>query len=476
MVSRALAPTYEPNPILAYVYRRFFEHIHVDETWVSAVREAAQRGSVVYILRNLSFLDFLALDYLTKRHALPRIRFANDLGLWVLEPMGKGWLRALQPKHRRDAAEELTHVIEEGGSAALFLKRPPAVLGLAGGKLGTRRSLSEGDDLVRALFTLQRTRKDPILLVPQVFVWTKLPDRRGGGVVDALLGTREWPGKIRTTVEFLKNYDNVILRAGEAIDLSVFLQSAISDTNGAEDDGALTRRLTYSLLRKLERERRAILGPVRKANDRMRNEVIKSAKLQAVIRDLGGEGEKERLVLTTRAYGIVRDLEAQPEPTVIRSWEMVLDTLVNRIYDGMEVDQEGLERVRGAAKRGTLVLLPSHKSHVDYLMLSFVFYHANLQLPLVAAGDNLAFFPLGFVFRRGGAFFIRRSFGGDRLYAAVVDAYIRRLIREGYSIEFFLEGGRSRTGKLLPPKLGLLNMVVEAALSVPNKERLRPPC
>ena len=126
--------------------------------------------------------------------------------------------------------------------------------------------------------------------------------------------------------------------------------------------------------------------------------------------------------------------------------------------------------MREAAKRGTLVLLPSHKSHVDYLMLSFVFFHANLQLPLIAAGDNLAFFPLGLVLRRGGAFFIRRKFAGDRLYAAVVDAYIRRLIREGYSIEFFLEGGRSRTGKLLPPKLGLLNMVVEAALAVPNKE------
>ena len=98
MVSRALAPTYEPNRLLAYVYRRFFDHIHVDETWVAAVREAAARGSVVYILRNLSFLDFLALDHLTKRYGLPRIRFANDLGLWVLEPMGKGWLHALRPK------------------------------------------------------------------------------------------------------------------------------------------------------------------------------------------------------------------------------------------------------------------------------------------------------------------------------------------------------------------------------------------
>jgi len=468
MASRALAQTYEPNPILAYVYRRFFEHIQVDETWVSRVREAAARGSVVYILRNLSFLDFLALDHLTKRYGLPRIRFANDLGLWVLEPMGKGWFRALRRRTRGQAAEDLSDVIREGGSAALFLKRPPAMLGVATGKVGPRRSVSEGDDLIRALFELQRSRPEPILLVPQVFVWTKLPDRRQGNVVDALLGSREWPGKIRTTVQFLKNYNNVILRAGEPVDLDEFLAST-TEASGAEDDGALTRRLTYALLRKLERERRAVVGPVRKGNERMRSEVIKSVKLQSIIRDLAGEGEQARNVLTTRANTMLRELEAQPEPGMIRMLDLVLDTLVNRIYDGVEVDGEGLDRVREAAKKGTLVLLPSHKSHVDYLMLSFVFYRHNLQLPLVAAGDNLAFFPLGPIFRRAGAWFIRRSFAGDRLYAAVVDAYMRRLIREGYSIEFFLEGTRSRTGKLLPPKLGLLNMVVEAALSVPNK-------
>src|SRR5258708_38704363 len=136
----------------------------------------------------------------------------------------------------------------------------------------------------------------------------------------------------------------------------------------------------------------------------------------------------------------------------------------------MDVDREGLERGGGATKEGCAILLPSHKSHIDYLVLSYVFNDENIQLPLIAAGDNLSFFPLGPIFRRAGAFFIRRSFGGDRLYGSVVDAYIRRVIREGYSIEFFLEGGRSRTGKLLPPKLGLLNMVVEAALAVPNKE------
>ncbi len=114
------------------------------------------------------------------------------------------------------------------------------------------------------------------------------------------------------------------------------------------------------------------------------------------------------------------------------------------------------------------MLLPSHKSHVDYLLLSCLLYRNSIQLPVIAAGDNLSFFPAGPLLRRGGAFFIRRRVRGDRLYAAVLNAYLRRLVRDGHMIEFFLEGTRSRTGKVLPPKLGLLNMVVTAALALGN--------
>ncbi|MGZ3439481.1 MAG: 1-acyl-sn-glycerol-3-phosphate acyltransferase, partial [Polyangia bacterium] len=110
------------------------------------------------------------------------------------------------------------------------------------------------------------------------------------------------------------------------------------------------------------------------------------------------------------------------------------------------------------------VIIPSHKSHIDYLVLSYVFLDNDLVPPLVAAGANLSFWPLGFFFRRGGAFFLRRTFKGDKLYGAVFRAYVRKMLRESFNIEFFIEGGRSRTGKMLAPKLGLLGMVVEAAL------------
>jgi glycerol-3-phosphate O-acyltransferase len=264
------------------------------------------------------------------------------------------------------------------------------------------------------------------------------------------------------------NWRSVTLRAGEPVDVSEFLK-----TEGDAPIDVLVRRLTYALLRRLERERRAVVGPAKKPSDRLREQVVRSPRLQKVIRDMAGQGEAERRVLSWRALAMLRELEAEVDPNALRAMDAAFDQTVARMYSSFEIDQEGIERLREASKTGSLVLLPSHKSHVDYIVLTRIFLHANMAAPLVAAGDNLAFFPLGPILRRGGAFFIRRSFKGDRLYGAVVDAYMRRLIIDGWPLEFFLEGARSRTGKLLPPKLGLLSIVVDAVLGASEQQAAR---
>jgi glycerol-3-phosphate O-acyltransferase len=466
--------SYTPNPALAWIYQRFFEHIEIDQAWAGRVREADAHGTVLYVLRNLSFVDFLALDYLTKKLGLPEVRFANDLGLGILEPTPRAsWLSALRPRSEADDVSRLRQAIDSGASAALFLKRPPTLLEPApimrkrggGGRPLPSRGRTEGDAYLRAVIEAQRARSTPILLVPQVFVWTRSADEQRQNVVDALFGPREWPGKIRTVTQFLMNWRNVTLRAGDPVDVRAFIEQETKTTNGAAPgDDVLVRRLTYTLLRRLERERRAVVGPTKKPADRMRDQVLRSPRLQKIIRDMAGEGEAERRVLGWRALAMLREMEAEVDPNALRALDATFDATVARMYSGFEIDQEGLARLREAAKDATLILLPSHKSHIDYIVLTRIFFHANLPVPLVAAGDNLAFFPLGPVLRRGGAFFIRRSFKGDRLYGAVVDAYMRRLLKDGWPLEFFLEGGRSRTGKLLPPKLGLLSIVVDAVL------------
>ena len=109
--------------------------------------------------------------------------------------------------------------------------------------------------------------------------------------------------------------------------------------------------------------------------------------------------------------------------------------------------------MRQLAQEGhEIVYVPCHRSHMDYLLLSYVIYHQGMVPPHIAAGINLNFWPAGPIFRHGGAFFIRRTFKGNPLYSTVFREYLNLLFAKGYSVEFFTEGGRSRTGRLLPPR------------------------
>lgn len=118
-----------------------------------------------------------------------------------------------------------------------------------------------------------------------------------------------------------------------------------------------------------------------------------------------------------------------------------------------------------AERKQSILFLPCHKSHIDYLTVSWLMFRLGIALPHIIAGENLDLPVLGNVLRKGGAFFIRRTFSGDQLYPAVIREYIENLLASGKNLECFIEGTRSRTGKLLPPKLGILKYVVEGLLS-----------
>ncbi len=462
---------------------RALDSITVEPTWVDSVRRAAQQGVVVYVLRHLSLVDYIALDYVTRRFGLPEIGYAQDLGPlpWVGGSVGKArrWLEFLWPLQSRSPAEQTKALLasqltelpssERHGpsSVLLFLKRRPNLLEGGGWH---RRAKSEGDEVLRAVLEMQHDASRPILLVPQTFTWARRPGDHQPHLPDLLLGTREYPGNVRSAMHFLLRSQHVTLRGADPVNLASLLHLETEATGIEPDPERLVRRVTYALMTRIERERRAALGPVKKPADRVRDEIIRSPKLQSIIQGLAGEGKAEQAIVTARAYRMLLELEALPDPGAVHAFELALDVVVKRLFEGIEIDQPGLDQVREAYKRGTVVFLPSHKSHVDYLILSYVLTRAGLQPPLVAAGDNLKFFPMGPLFRRGGAFFIRRSFRGDRLYTAVVEAYLRRLVRDGWPLEFFLEGGRSRTGKLLSPKVGLLTFVCDAALSLPQRE------
>ncbi len=449
---------------LERLYERLFGHIDVDSRWIEAVRDASSRGQVVYVLRSSSLIDLFALDYVTSRYDLPRVGFANQVAPWIFEARS-GLARAfLRTQTWHGTPSDLRDALRSGKGAILFLKRPGSILE------GAERGKLDSEPFIDELLSLDAQIQRPILLVPQVFVWTRHPDSAEISAVDWLLGPREWPGYLRAISQYIASYGNVVMRSGEPLDVRAFVAAEGKNNDGTRvDREQLITRLSAILLQRIERERKSITGPTRKTADQFHEDILRSPKLQSLIQELAGEGRRERMVLTAKALTMLREMEASVDMNAIAAMGRAFETITSHMYEAMEVDHEGLERLREISKTGTLVLLPSHKSHLDYMVIAYVCLRHNFPIPVAAAGENLNFFPIGPIFRRAGAFFIRRKFTGDRLYVAVVDAYMQRLLQDGFSIEFYLEGGRSRTGKLLAPKFGLLSMVVDAALSSSRK-------
>lgn len=155
----------------------------------------------------------------------------------------------------------------------------------------------------------------------------------------------------------------------------------------------------------------------------------------------------------------------------IRFFAFLINNILVRMYhQGIHIKESEFLELRRVAeycaqKKYSMIVLPCHKSHIDYLVISYIFFRMGLALPHIAAGDNLDMPVVGKALKGAGAFFIRRSWADDKLYTTIVQEYVQELLEGGYNIECFIEGTRSRTGKLLPPKLGVLKIIMDAMLS-----------
>ncbi|NUU68490.1 glycerol-3-phosphate 1-O-acyltransferase PlsB [Enterobacteriaceae bacterium BIT-l23] len=227
------------------------------------------------------------------------------------------------------------------------------------------------------------------------------------------------------------------------------------------------KRIAQKLLRiarmHFSRLRLAAVGPRLPARQDLFNKLLSSKAIARAVEDEARTKKISHEKAQQNAVALMEEIAANFSYEAIRVTDRVLGFTWNRLYQGINV--HNAERIRQLAHEGhELVYVPCHRSHMDYLLLSYVLYHQGLVPPHIAAGINLNFWPAGPIFRRLGAFFIRRTFRGNKLYSTVFREYLGELFSRGYSVEYFVEGGRSRTGRLLDPKTGTLSMTIQAML------------
>ena len=288
-------------------------------------------------------------------------------------------------------------------------------------------------------------------LIPVSIYWGHQPDRALS--LWKVLLSDQWAStsKFRKILCIALTRRHILVHFGDPLDVDEL-------TNDLPSAALKTKRIHRLLRRHFKSQKQSIIGPDLSHRRTLLDELLAAPAVDAAIMTVAEASERPRHRVAAQAYRYASEIASDQSYRVIRFFSIILTWLWNRLYNGIEVSH--LERVRAVSDSTEIVYVPCHRSHIDYLLLSYVLYHNGLALPHIAAGINLNLFLVGPLLRRAGAFFMRRSFKEDLLYKAVFDEYIHLLLSKGYSLEYFVEGGRSRTGGMLTPRPGMINMTL----------------
>lgn len=385
---------------------------------VDAAERLRGRGrQVLYVLENAALTDLLAL-----------IRVCRMLGL--------------PAPHRRFAVGG----VREARSAVALERRQ--------GWLRPRRDRRLPTRLMRVVAATVASDGQHVDLIPVSVYWGRAPGKemsRWG-----MLFGEGWTiaGPIRRLMATIINGRQTLVRFGDPIPVAALA------AEGSPERAA--RRALRQLRQEFRHARSAVLGP----DLILRRSIVaavlgrRAVRAAVALETRSGRKTRREVLLAARKYAL--EIAADYSPRAVALMWNPFTWLWNRLYDGVEVVHA--ERLDIAAGGAQVVYVPSHRSHMDYLLLSYVIYGRGFAVPHIAAGINLNLPLVGGILRKCGAFYLRRSFRGHPLYPVVFMSYLGVMMRRGHPIEYFIEGGRSRTGRLLSPKTGMLAMTVRCFL------------
>ncbi len=437
----------------------FYSGVNLHPEQIKALKLLPEDAIIVYIHKNKSYFEWLFYFTRFKQEKLkiPVIGFDYRLFIWqplmrivrilvsnidyflrhfkLPSPYDSGYIH----KELADGSSALISLLEDNGLYQRFVK--------------AKR------DPIQHLVEIQQKTEKPIILVPLVMFFSKFPDRSTSSLIDMLFGTEINPGRIRRLIALFKNPGKIFVEVSEPLNLKVFLNQPANHEKTSQDISLVLRK---QLVLQINRHRISTIGPILKSHDEVKESILTNERLRNFMEHHAEAKNIPISKIHKQAIENIDEIAAKYNPSIIKLAAKIVHWIISTIFDGIALDADGLNRIKTESQKGPIIFIPCHKSHVDYLILSYLMHMNNMPCPLVAAGKNLSFWPIGPLFRGCGAFFIRRSFKGAVMYSKVFAEYIFKLLDEGFNIEFFIEGGRSRTGKLILPKLGFLSILLDS--------------
>ena len=447
----------EDNFPLYWLVRKVLSKVRFSDETAARLKSLSAKGVVVYVLKNKSQLNSLILRELCARMGIPQPVYCHGINMITWQPFSIAL---------KVVASRLSHWIFKktslGSEATTHLKElvgegKSVIIHLGESELFEDPFVEES---LAQLMETQRRLDRPIYLCPELITYGRRREKEDESLINILFGQSDTTDPLLRLITFLRYSNKASVVSAEPVNLTDFVKPV-----EGRSEGELVSQLRGELIARIDEEKTTIVGPFLKSREEIIGMVLRERGLVAYMEQAAAKAKKAKRDINAvrkEARKYLEEIASDYSEIFVEVWDKILDWLWINIYDGVVVDTEGIAKIRNVSKRMPFVIIPCHRSHIDYLVLSHIFYKHNIQMPFVAAGTNLSFFPMGYIFRKSGAFFLRRSFKGNDLYAEVFAKYVKVLLKEGLPLEFFIEGGRSRTGKMVMPKYGILSMIIDA--------------
>jgi glycerol-3-phosphate O-acyltransferase len=448
------------NIVVRWFARRYFRHFELDPKTVENLRELESRGAVVYVMRYSSRLDYFLLNTLFAREGLRLSAFANGIHFHYFGKLLRAIRtsfsrpRSLSADEQRQSDRDYARSLALGGQPQFLFLRTQRLKSFLRGRKGAQRSdeLDLLQEVVQAVWDTDR----PVFVVPIALFWRKGP-RAESRFLNLNYGALSRPSDIAKVSSFLATYRSLSVKIGDAVDLQRFIAG-----HRGEGPALVARKVRRSILIYLFHEEKVVEGPTLRSRYRVQREVLADPGVRDAMLQRIADRNWSHDRVQSEAEKIFFEIAASMNSTFLAIANTVMSWIFRRLFSSIEL--YGLDKVVDNVKQHPVVLVPSHRSYFDFLILSVLLYGNFMLPPHIAARENMGFGPFGYLFRRVGAFYLRRSFD-DPLYKEIFRSYVAYLVREGFTQEFFIEGGRSRTGKTLAPRLGMLTWDVDAFIS-----------
>ncbi len=447
------------NALTYLFFKIFYRGIRLSDEQAKKLQQIPQDAVIVYANKFKSYFDFLFYHtrYTEKGLRIPEIGLGYKIRVW--QPPSRLLKILLSYLDHLARYRTFPDPYARGYIKRELIKGRCAFFSLVEAKGFYRRFVKAETDPIQYLVEMQQSMDQPIFIIPHLMFFGKKPTKTKAGILDVLFGTELKPGKLRRLFTLIRKPGKIFIEISDPVNIKDFLGRPENINRSTLHIALMLRR---SLLFQFNRHRQSITGPVLKSREELKESILTSERLRETMSQFAKKRNIPLYRVHKESNAYIDEIAANYNISIIEFGAILVRWFLNTMFDGFSLNIDMLNRIKQMSQRAPIILIPCHKSHIDYLVLSYILFLNNMPCPHVVAGKNLFFWPIGSLFRAGGAFSIRRSFKGAALYSKVFAEYVHKLLEEGFNIELFIEGGRSRTGKLLTPQLGFVSMLLSA--------------